>query len=164
MSPSVLFCLMFFFFQISIVKNVFINTDISLHQCQKNITLLRKISFLVEQPFQSCNFNCCTKANFNQTTCQVTSQTFAGLCLGRLCYFGECEQYLSASSTSPISSIEIPWPLWIDRSYIAIRYSILIFVLLVNVFLMILTLSFVIRSIRHAQAIAARKLRRYSLF
>lgn len=160
-SPVVVLLLVFF----DHVQNASLNSNrlllVSLVQCNKNITIIRNITFPSKQIFQSCDLNCCTKATFNRSqVCQITSQTTSGMCLGRFCYSGECAEY----DIHPSTTVEIYWPLWIDRSYLPIRYSILILLLIVNVFLTLLLLIFVIRSIRKAQTIAARKLRRYSLF
>ena len=162
MQSSFVFLLLLFFDQSLIVQNIPFNSNrtstVSLAQCNNNITFIRNITFPSKQIFQSCDWNCCNQSNLSQF-CQITFQTSSGICLGRFCYSGECLEYLSS-----MNSVQIFWPLSIDRSYIPIRYSILILLLLVNVFLTLLTLIFVIRSIRQAQVIAARKLRRYSLF
>lgn len=113
--------------------------------------------------------------------CQVTSQSQTGDCLGRLCYFGECDQFfpsmnltfnqkmktidtIRSSLSSFINSTQLVWPMWRDQSYLSIRHGILILLLIANLFFTLITFFIVIKSIRHAQMIAARKLSRYSLF
>jgi len=116
----------------------------------------------------------------------VTVQSSTNVCLGRLCYSGECDQFLLSTNMtsdqemnmnntthSSLSSIpwlsfvnttRITWPLWRDRSYLSIRYSILIFLLIANLSLTLITSFIVIKSIRHAKMLAEKKSRRYSLF
>lgn len=107
-------------------------------------------------------------------TCQVTVQSFTGVCFGRLCYSGECDEFLSLMNTTSYQKIknkifssipwssfthsrQIKWPLWIDK-------NILILLLIVNLFLTLITLFIIIKSIRHAKILAERKSHRYSLF
>ena len=122
---------------------------------------------------------------FNLASCQVTAQSYVGMCLGRLCYPGTCDGFLSSMNqtftsrtTSTLAMIHtirsslssfvkpprIVWPVWKDRSYLPIRYSILILLLIANFFFTLITLFIVIKSIRQSQILAARKLHRYSLF
>ncbi len=114
----------------------------------------------------------------------MTVQSSTNVCLGRLCYSGECDQFLlstnmtfnqkmnnnnntihsSFSSISFVNTTRITWPLWKDRSDLSIRYSILSLLLIINLSLTLITSFIIIKSIRHAKMLAERKSRRYSLF
>lgn len=148
---------------------------IELHQCHTNQTIINHTTIIMNKNFSSCTVNCCKKNDTN--ICQVTVQSSTNTCLSRLCYSGECDQFLSETNssvyqkyTSPIpwssyvNSIKITWPSWRDKSFISIRYSILILLLIANFSLTLITLFIVIKAIRHAKMIAERKSRRYSLF
>lgn len=150
--------------------------NIELHQCDTNQTIINTTIIILDKRLDSCNRNCCTTKN-NSNICQVTVQSSTNTCLGRLCYSGECDQFLSETNTTfkqqltstiswsvYVKSVRIQWPLWSDKSYLSIRYSILILLLIANFSLTLITLFIVIRSIRHAKLIAERKSRRYSLF
>jgi len=169
----------FFFFLFSFHTTALSNhnssLNIELHQCNTNETIVNSTIIITDEIFNSCDFDCCTTNDSN--ICQVTLQSSTNVCLGRLCYSGVCDEFLSLTNmtfkqknttrpsfASIIHSTGIKWPLWEDKSYLSIRYSILILLLIANFSLTLITLFIVIKSIRHAKMIAERKLSRYSLF
>jgi len=69
-----------------------------------------------------------------------------------------------ASSSNKSNETLIQWPAWRDKSYMPINYSVLILLLIINVFITLAALFVVIKSIEHAKMIAERKHHHYSLF
>ncbi len=120
----------------------------------------------------------------------MTIQSFSGVCLSRLCYSGECDQFFSSMNmtlnrkmeknttimntirssvasipwSSVVNSPRLTWSVWREKNALSIRSSILVLLLIANLSLTLITLFIVIKSIRHAKMIAERKLRRYLLF
>src|SRR5262245_13237532 len=146
------FQLVLLFHQFFIITNALFNynqtnslLNIELYQCDTNETIVNSTIITLDQIFDSCDLNCCTKNNSNQTsisystTCQVTVQSSVDACLGRLCYSGDCDHFLSSTNMKKLNSIDlsfpwsssvnstrIEWPLWKNKSHLSIRYSILI--------------------------------------
>jgi hypothetical protein len=169
--------------------------NIHLYQCYTNETIVdNTILNNTDTIFDSCDLDCCLTNDSNQTsnfnTCQVTTQSPTGVCLGRLCYPGECDEYVlltnltyyeklmdnttfmneirSSFSSIPWSSFanstRIQWGVWKNKNDSSIQYSILILLSIVNISLTLLALCVIIKSIKHANKIAEKKAHRYSLF
>jgi len=121
--------------------------------------------------------------------CQVTVQSFKNICLGRLCYSGECDGFAllanmthdysiknkttimnkisssfgSISWSSLVNTTEMEWSSWIDKTSLTMRRIILIILLITSISLTFMTLIVVIKSIRHAKIVSNRKSYRYTL-
>ncbi|CAF1007747.1 unnamed protein product [Adineta steineri] len=161
--------------------------NINLHQCNTNKTVINTTIMMIDPIFNSCNLTCCIENSSNVTsnlnTCQVTALSSTGVCLGRICYSGECDQFVSVTNltyyqtilndttllnTIPWStlnnSIGIKWNLWKETGKYTITDYILILLLTTNISLIFVASSVIIKSISNAKMIAERKSRRYSLF
>ncbi len=156
-----------------------------------NATTIPPIDTIFNNLPYSCNINCCTsnstsrdiemmfKNSFNFiylasiNLCQVTVHTSTGDCLGRICYSGACDQFSSlANKTKNTTTLmnqlqssfaSIPWFLWIDKTGLTVRHTIIIILLIVNISLTLMTLIVVMKSIRQANIIAEDKAYRYTL-
>jgi len=187
---------------------------VDLYQCHTNTTTLNSTTITIDKIFNnkmnSCNFSCCTLNSLNETSiyiemifqisfhfvslassniCQVTVQSSNSICLGRLCYSGECNNFaLLANHThhyknknettimheirssfsdiswpSLVNSTQTNWTLWIDKTGLTIRYTILIILSIVSISLTLMTLIIVIKSIRHAYVVGDERSYRYTL-
>jgi hypothetical protein len=168
-------------------NNSSINVD--LYECNTNSTVLnRTANAMFNNLIDSCNTSCCISNS--SSTCQVTVQSSSGICLGRLCYFGKCHDYvLLANMTSDyennnnkttitnkihsspysipwssfVDSTQTKWSSWIDKTGLTIRRTILIILSIASLSLTFMTLIIVIKSIRQANMLADRKSYRYTL-
>ncbi|CAF3331251.1 unnamed protein product [Rotaria sp. Silwood1] len=141
----------------------------------------------------SCNTSCCASNIMNKTnssnTCQVTVRSSTDICLGRLCYSGECDHFVLLTNltdenkiknnttimnttrssfsytswSSLVNTTRTKWSSWIDKTGLTMRHTILIILLIANISLTFMALIVVIKSIRHANMIANRKSYRYTL-
>jgi hypothetical protein len=183
------------------INNYNSSINIDLYQCHTNTTTFNSTTITIDKMFnnqmKSCNVSCCTLDNLNKTSiciemifkisfnfvslvssniCQVTVQSSSGICLGRLCYSGECDNFILLANNSydynnmttimneiRSSFSDISWPSWIDKIRLTIRDTILIILFIVNISLTLLTIIVVIKSIRHANVIADDRSYRYTL-
>lgn len=188
--------------------------NIDFYQCDANITIFNSTTITNDTIFNnlidSCNVSCCTSNDFNKTSiyikiisknlfyfislvssnpCQITVQSSTGICLGRLCYSGTCDNFkLLANKThdskiknkttimnqihsslshipwsSVVNSTQTEWSLLINKTGITIRDIILILLFIINISLTLIALVIVIKSIRHANIIADDRSYRYTL-
>ncbi|CAF0930603.1 unnamed protein product [Rotaria sordida] len=166
--------------------------NIDLYQCDTNnrklISTTTTIGTIFNNLENSCTSSCCILNN-SSNTCQVTVRSSTNICLGHLCYSGECDHFVLLTNLtdenevkdsttimntfrSPLSYIpwsslfnktQTKWSSWIDESGLSIRHTILIILFIANISLTFMTLIVIIKSIRHASAIANRKSYRYTL-
>ena len=189
----------------------------ALYQCDSNRTYSNYHTSIAELVFNnamnSCEKSCCTINKTSETSktkrkarilsqsfcsplvlvnsdmCEVTVQSVAGVCLGRLCYYGKCDYFSSLANltidhqmqknttvfqtfqsslsyipwSSAVQSSYTQWKFWITRSGLTMRRMIVIILSVLNIFLTLLTLSIVIKSIKHANLMSGRKAYRYTL-
>ncbi|CAF0899359.1 unnamed protein product [Adineta ricciae] len=169
--------------------------NIELYQCNTKFNTTATVSNeeIMKNLIDSCKFNCCTSNHSNKTTssnvCQVTVRSSSNVCLGRLCYSGQCEQYKILANmlknskqmnktlaineirssfgtifwSSIVNSTQIKWTSWIDRTSGTIRYTILISLLIVGISLTFATMMLILKSIRQSVMISDRRAYRYTL-
>ncbi len=168
--------------------------NIDFYQCDTNTTTTLNGTTITIDEMILCNVSCCTsnsiyikiisKISFHfvclasSNICQVTVQSSTGICLGRLCYSGECDNFTLLANTTYDQKIKnkttimnlihssfsnILWSSWTDKTGLTIRHTILILLFITNISLTCLALIKVIKSIRHANMIAGDKTYRYTL-
>ncbi|CAF4053783.1 unnamed protein product [Rotaria sp. Silwood2] len=197
-----LFLLIFFFHHqftfITIASDINDYTDfnqnyssinIDLYQCDTNNTKLISTTTTIEVIFNYL-MNPCNTSCYSLNTCQITVRSSTNMCLGHLCYSGECDHFVLLATnithenkvknnttimntirspfyhipwSSIVNATQTKWSSWVDKTGLTIRRTALIILFIANISLTFMALILVIKSIRQANIIANRKSYRYTL-
>ncbi|CAF4468718.1 unnamed protein product, partial [Rotaria sp. Silwood2] len=163
--------------------------NIDLYQCDTNNTKLISTTTTIEVIFNYL-MNPCNTSCYSLNTCQITVRSSTNMCLGHLCYSGECDHFVLLATnithenkvknnttimntirspfyhipwSSIVNATQTKWSSWVDKTGLTIRRTALIILFIANISLTFMALILVIKSIRQANIIANRKSYRYTL-